>query len=96
MLGSTEGAISVGFQIELKSTGARFDVPPDKSIVDVLVEHGVDVDTSCEAGVCGTCVTRVISGTPDHKDYVLSDAEREHSMLVCCSRSKSQLLVLDL
>ncbi|MCC2098115.1 MAG: oxidoreductase [Hyphomicrobiales bacterium] len=91
-----DDAIPVGFQIELRSTGARLDVPPDKSIVEVLAEHGVEVDTSCEAGVCGTCLTRVISGTPDHRDYVLSDDEKEHSMLVCCSRSKSPLLVLDL
>ena len=59
---------------------------------------GVEIPTSCEQGVCGTCLTRVIQGEPDHRDHFLTDAEREKNdqFLLCCSRSKSHLLVLDL
>jgi vanillate O-demethylase ferredoxin subunit len=90
------GDISVGFQIQIASTGKVLDVPNDKSIAQVLRENGIEVETSCEAGVCGACRTKYLSGTPDHRDYVLTDEEKADTLLVCCSRSKSGLLVLDL
>ena len=71
-------------------------MPGDKSIVEVLREHGVEVATSCEAGLCRTCITRVLEGEPDHRDYVLDEEEQRAFMLICCSRAKSPLLVLDL
>lgn len=91
-----EGVISVGFQVKIVSTGAIFDVPNDKSIAQVLREHGIQVPTSCESGLCGTCRTRYLEGIPDHRDYILDDEEKTRDMLICCSRSKTPLLVLDL
>jgi vanillate O-demethylase ferredoxin subunit len=71
-------------------------VPNDKSIVQVLREHGMDVETSCESGLCGTCRTRYVEGEPEHHDYVLDDDERSEYVMICCARSRSPLLVLDL
>ena len=86
------------FQIRLQRSGTTLAVPVDKSVLQVLLDHGVDVDYSCEAGVCGSCVTRVLEGTPDHRDTFLMDAERaaNDQFTPCCSRSKSPTLVLDL
>jgi len=94
--GDVGGAIGVGFQVRIASTGAVFDVPDDKSIVQVLREHGIEVPTSCESGLCGTCRTRYLEGVPDHRDYILDDAEKKEEMLICCSRALSPMLVLDL
>lgn len=88
--------IPLGFQVKIASTGAVYDVPDDKSIAQVLREHGVNVQTSCEAGLCGTCKTGYLEGVPDHRDYILSNSEKEKQLLICCSRSKLPLLVLDL
>jgi vanillate O-demethylase ferredoxin subunit len=73
-------------------------VPADRTIVEVLRDAGVAVETACEQGVCGTCVTSVVEGEPDHRDSVLSEEERrgEGLMTTCCSRAKSARLVLDL
>lgn len=86
------------FFIVLSSSGARFEVPPDKSILDVLEENDEDVPFSCREGQCGTCITGVLAGNPDHRDGVLSEAEHAANDLitVCCSRSLSNELVLDL
>lgn len=88
--------IGVGFKVSLAKLGKTFDVPDDKSIVDVLRENGVQVSTSCESGLCGTCRTRYLEGEPEHNDYVLDPEERRHEVLICCARSKTQTLVLDL
>lgn len=94
--GAMDGAIAVGFQVKIASTGQTFDVPNDKSIVDVLREHGIAVQTSCESGLCGTCRTRYLEGVPDHRDYILDDKAKKEEMLICCSRALSPLIVLDL
>lgn len=86
----------VGFKIKLARNGKTFDVPDDKSIVDVLRENGVQVATSCEAGLCGTCRTIYLEGEPEHNDFVLDDEERRHQVLICCARSRTPTLVLDL
>ena len=83
------------FQIKLVSTGAVYDVPEDKSIVDVLRDNGIEVDTSCESGLCGTCVTRYLEGEPEHNDLILGDDEQASLVMICCARSNSPLLVLD-
>lgn len=88
--------IGVGFKVSLVKLGRTFDVPDDKSIVDVLRENGVKVSTSCESGLCGTCRTRYLEGEPEHHDYVLDAEERRHEVLICCARSKTPTLVLDL
>jgi vanillate O-demethylase ferredoxin subunit len=84
------------FFVRLASTGLRLPVPADRSIVEVLRDAGIDRATSCEAGVCGTCRTRYLEGTPEHHDYVLSDDERESYVMICCARGGSDELVLDI
>ncbi|RDK02231.1 PDR/VanB family oxidoreductase [Paraburkholderia lacunae] len=86
------------FQVRIASSGASIDVPPGCTVVEALARHGVEVLTSCEQGVCGTCMTRVLEGQPDHRDSYLTVEEKAHGeyFLPCCSRSKSTLLVLDL
>lgn len=86
------------FEVVLKSSGKSFRVPPDKSILDVLIEAGEDPIHDCKRGDCGVCNVGVIEGVPDHKDHILSDSERaaNKSMQVCISRSKTPKLVLDL
>ncbi len=77
--------------------GRTFSVAPGRSVVEVLGENGIVVPTSCEQGICGTCVTRVIAGKPDHRDLVLTDKERAAGCFTpCCSRSLTEELVLDI
>ena len=89
---------SDSFEVELVRSNKKLLVPGDKSILEVLEENGFDIPFSCREGLCGTCVTNVCSGEPDHRDFVLSDEERESGklMTVCCSRSRSPVLALDL
>jgi len=85
------------FEVEIASTGLVVRVGAKETIVEALSAHGVDIPTSCEQGVCGTCVIKVLKGTPDHRDDYLNAAERaEQQMTPCCSRAKSPRLVLDL
>jgi vanillate O-demethylase ferredoxin subunit len=86
------------FQVRLASSGSVVDVPPGITVVEALRNCGVEVPVSCEQGVCGTCLTRVLSGEPDHRDLYLTDEERvaNDQFLPCCSRAKTPLLVLDL
>lgn len=86
------------FEVQLSSNGKTYKIPADKSITQVLCENGIDLPTSCEQGVCGTCLTRVLEGEPEHLDSFLTDDERaaNDQILPCCSRSKSAKLVLDL
>ncbi len=89
---------SDSFTVSLQRSGAEFVIPADKSILEVLEENGFEVPFSCREGLCGTCVTPVCSGEPDHRDYVLTDEERASGklMTICCSRSKTPSLTLDL
>jgi vanillate O-demethylase ferredoxin subunit len=89
---------SQGFEVEIASTGAVYQVPPDKTILEVLRDQGFDIDSSCEEGLCGTCIVDVLAGEPDHRDLVLDDEEKQSNTLitVCCSRAKSARLKLDL
>jgi len=84
------------FQIRIASSNAVYDVPEDMSIVDVLRENDFYVDTSCEAGMCGTCKTRYLEGEPEHFDMILSDDVQKEFVLICCARSLTPTLVLDL
>lgn len=86
------------FQVRIASSGATFDVPADCTVVAALAKHGIEILTSCEQGVCGTCLTRVLEGEPDHRDSYLTDEEKAagDQLLPCCSRSKTPLLVLDI
>ncbi len=87
-----------GFEIILASSGQRLQVPPDQSILDTLERHGLGVPFACREGLCRTCETGLCSGEADHRDLVLSDAERaaQNTLLPCVSRAKSAVLELDL
>ena len=86
------------FEVEVASTGARFHVAAGQTVIDVLSANGFEIPASCEQGVCGKYVTRVLKGTPDHRDMFMTDQEhaRNDQFTPCCSRSKTDLLVLDL
>ncbi|CAN5428059.1 PDR/VanB family oxidoreductase [soil metagenome] len=96
--GTLEAATSGGFEVELARTGGCYTVAPGQTILDTLKQHGINVPHSCAEGICGACEAGVLSGVPDHRDEVLSDAERaaNSSIMVCCSGSLSPRLVLDL
>jgi vanillate O-demethylase ferredoxin subunit len=93
-----EAGTSGAFEIQIASTGQVLPVPADRTAIDVLVAHGIEVPVSCEQGVCGTCVTRVLAGQPDHRDMFMTAAEHERNdqFTPCCSRALSSRLVLDL
>ncbi|SBS24571.1 Phenoxybenzoate dioxygenase subunit beta [Marinomonas aquimarina] len=86
------------FQVKLASTGEVFDVPAGLSITEALEMNGIDIPISCEEGWCGTCLTRLLEGVPDHRDTFLSNDERAANNLImpCCSRARSECLVLDI
>jgi vanillate O-demethylase ferredoxin subunit len=86
------------FEVQLASSGRVVVIPKDKTVVQALAEAGVEVATSCEQGVCGTCLTRVLDGVPDHRDLYLTPEEQaaNDQFTPCCSRARSQRLVLDL
>jgi tetrachlorobenzoquinone reductase len=87
-----------GFVVELARSGQEFVIPAGKSILQVLLDAGVDVDYSCELGICGACEQRVISGTPEHRDAILTEEEQASNtkVMICCAGCKSDRLVLDL
>jgi ferredoxin-NADP reductase/nitrite reductase/ring-hydroxylating ferredoxin subunit len=89
---------STAFEVALARSAITLRVPSGKTIVDVLRENGVFIPTSCEQGACGTCMTTVLDGVPDHQDVFLSKSERASGvcMMPCVSRAKSARLVLDL
>lgn len=87
-----------GFKVKLAGSGRTIVVPKNKTVVEALAAAGVEVQTSCEQGICGTCLTRVLEGVPDHRDMYMTSEERAKNdqFTPCCSRSKSGMLVLDL
>ena len=93
---ATEGDGS--FEVQLASSGKVVVVSAGKTVVAALQDAGVDLPVSCEQGVCGTCLTRVIEGVPDHRDLYLTPEEQaaNDQFLPCCSRAKTSRLVLDL
>ncbi|MCX5336147.1 MULTISPECIES: PDR/VanB family oxidoreductase [unclassified Streptomyces] len=86
------------FEVELRRTGRTVTVTPDVSVLDAVRRVGADVLSSCEQGTCGTCLTPVLEGRPDHRDSILADYERAANtcMVPCVSRSCGDRLVLDL
>jgi len=82
--------------IEVQSTGQKISLTRAESIIDALARLGIEVPTSCQSGLCGTCKTRYISGDVEHGDCILSDAEHQEYLTPCISHIKSGTLVLDL
>jgi vanillate O-demethylase ferredoxin subunit len=86
------------FQVRIASTGKVYPIASNVSIVEALRSEGIDILTSCEQGVCGTCLTRVLEGEVEHRDMYLTEEEKatNEQFMPCCSRARSPLLVLDL
>lgn len=87
-----------GYQVTLARSGRVIDVSAHVHLLDALEEAGIAVESACREGICGACETRVLHGVPDHRDSILSTAEKasNKSMLVCVSGCIGQRLVLDL
>lgn len=86
------------FELELRQTGKTITVAKDETIVEALAKIGIEVEVSCEQGLCGTCELRVIDGVPDHRDVYLLDDEKaaNETFMPCCSRSNTPRLVIEL
>lgn len=92
---NTDGA---PFTVVASRSQVSFEVQPGEVIAEKLIAHGISVPMSCQSGVCGTCLVNVVEGMPDHRDSVQTDTEKASNrrITVCCSRSKTRRLVLDL
>jgi cytochrome P450/ferredoxin-NADP reductase len=86
------------FSVRLTGVGRTLDVPAAKSILDVVEEAGIAWPYSCREGTCGTCETRIVAGSADHRDAVLTPAERRRNeyMMICVSRAASPELSLEI
>ncbi|MFF0157274.1 PDR/VanB family oxidoreductase [Streptomyces sp. NPDC005263] len=85
------------FRVRLAKSGGEFEVKDGESVLDALLAGGVDAPYSCQQGICGECIVRVLAGEPDHRDDILTDRERADGMFTTCSsRARSPILELDL
>lgn len=86
-----------GFTVRLARSGITLQVPPDRTILETLEDNGIEAPFACREGICGTCEMRLLAGIPDHRDSVLSKAEqdRNETIIICCSRAKTDKLELD-
>ena len=86
------------FRVRVASSGEEYEIPPDRSIAEVLDEAGHFVPLSCEEGVCGTCMVPLLEGEAEHRDLFMTPAEHAEGDMItlCCSRAKSDLLVVDI
>ncbi|HZB19508.1 MAG TPA: PDR/VanB family oxidoreductase [Blastococcus sp.] len=93
-----EPVLTGAFEVELALSGLSLTVPPEKSVLQVVEEAGIDVLSSCTEGTCGTCETTVLSGEVDHRDSLLTPAEQavNDTMFICVSRAACPRLVLEL
>ncbi|MFJ1301744.1 cytochrome P450/oxidoreductase [Pseudomonadota bacterium AL_CKDN230030165-1A_HGKHYDSX7] len=97
-LGVLDPAREHAFEVELKDSGLTLTVPADQTLLAALRGANIDVQSDCEEGLCGSCEVRVIAGDIDHRDVVLTPAERAAGgkMMTCCSRAKQGRIVLEL
>jgi vanillate O-demethylase ferredoxin subunit len=95
---SVEGPGDTSFVVKVASTGACIVVQANETIVGALNRHGIEIPVSCEQGICGTCLTRVIDGKVAHRDAILSDSEKAKNdvMTPCCSRAQGDSITLDI
>ncbi|MER6343721.1 PDR/VanB family oxidoreductase [Streptomyces sp. NPDC001595] len=85
-----------GFEVELRRSGVTLTVPADRSVLSAVRDELPNTAYSCEQGWCGTCQQRVLEGEVDHRDELLTDGERDDSMLICVSRARGERIVLDM
>ncbi|SEB18802.1 PDR/VanB family oxidoreductase [Variovorax sp. YR216] len=95
---SQEAATAGGYEVRLARSGKTLGVEAGKTLLDTLLDAGVPIQYACSQGVCGTCSTPVLEGTPDHRDDYLSNEEKaaNQAIMVCCSGSLTPRLVLDI
>jgi phthalate 4,5-dioxygenase reductase subunit len=84
------------FKVRLQHSGQVFEIPADRSILEILRDKGIRTSSSCESGTCGSCRTHLVSGEAEHRDMVLGEDERSHQIMICVSRARSDELVIDL
>ncbi|WP_327689566.1 PDR/VanB family oxidoreductase [Streptomyces tubercidicus] len=89
---------TTAFEVECRRSGRTLTVGAGTSILQAAEDAGLNVDSSCRDGICGSCETRVLDGTPEHRDFLLSEAEHtaNATMMICVSRCAAGRLVLDL
>ncbi len=82
-------------KVRLARSGSVIDVPTDKTILEALRDHGLEVPSSCETGTCGTCRTKLLAGEADHRDLVLAEHERKDTIMICVSRARTYEITID-
>ena len=87
--GTLDPSREQAFEVELKDSGITLTVPNDRTLLATLRSANIDIQSDCEEGLCGSCEVRVLAGRVDHRDVVLTRAEREANgkMMSCCSRA---------
>src|SRR5690554_835536 len=95
---NTEASTDSSAVIECARSGKTLQLEPGRTILEVLIDNGLDVEFSCREGTCGTCEVPILEGEADHRDMILSDEEKDanESLMVCCSGAKTAKLVLDI
>jgi|TARA_B100001250_G_scaffold5960_1_gene5012 vanillate O-demethylase ferredoxin subunit len=90
--------LSEGIKVKLARSNKTIFVEQDSSILFALLDAGVDLPFSCGSGLCGSCEVDVISGVPEHKDFVLTEEERasNKTMMICCSGALTEEIELDI
>jgi phthalate 4,5-dioxygenase reductase subunit len=83
------------FKVRLAHSGDVVDVPTDKTILEALRAHGLEVPSSCETGTCGTCRTKLLAGKADHRDLYLPDHDRADNIMLCVSRALTDEITID-
>lgn len=84
------------FTVRLERSGLLFEIPKDRSILEILRDNGIRAPSSCESGTCGSCRTTLCAGEAEHRDMVLTDDEKSAQIMICVSRAKGKELALDL
>ncbi len=80
--------VNHAFTLHLARSGRDIAVAADQSATEALAAAGIDIPTKCSDGICGVCA--VTHHTPEgieHRDFVLSAAERATRVVLCCSRA---------
>jgi phthalate 4,5-dioxygenase reductase subunit len=91
----THKATDKAFKVRLAISGEVLEVPVDKTVLEVLRDHGLEVPSSCETGTCGTCRTKLLAGVADHRDLVLAEHEKPGNIMICVSRAKTDEIEID-
>ena len=84
------------FTLKLAKSGRSFEIPADRTPTEVLQEAGVQIDVKCSDGICGVCKCGIVSGEVEHRDFVLSNKQRETELILCQSRAAKANSVLEI